>query len=222
MKVMFCYEKEIFKFSQLEKKVQDKVMSRYKQQDSDLRADELAGLFSDKLIECGLGYLNAYWRLSCCQGDGVAFESSQRKLIPSDFEKVLSFLFPYSKIKQTRLYHWWINGIFTFHVIHRGNYHHKNSIDVVTEFLYDSVRFKNVNALIAKFEEELGEYLRALSSDFETEGYKFFESFNAEHYSAECDNAEIAFDSLGNEVNVESVANGNLVWKELFKKEDEK
>ena len=70
---MRMIEVPVYKFDELDKKVQEKLIDLHSSDYTDMVNEDLGSTFQEKLIENGYLVTDIRWSISACQGDGVAF-----------------------------------------------------------------------------------------------------------------------------------------------------
>lgn len=167
--------------------------------------DSVSEGFKNTLHEIGLGELKAWWSLSYCQGDGVAFDGqvdldafiakqpairmNTEKWVkdwPKAAERYTEFLIDEDFCKD-------VIGLESqgvqigAYVKHEGRYTHHNSMDVTFQILCagdgeDPGASERQEKKVKELEEQFHVYIRNLSIQFENDGYATIEDQSSDAY----------------------------------------
>jgi hypothetical protein len=156
---------------------------------SDVRDD-----FENTLSEIGLGELKAWWSLSYCQGDGVAFDGqvdldafiAEQPAIRMNTEKWPKAAERYTEFLIDEEFCKDVIGLAAqgvqigAYVKHEGRYTHRNSMDVTFQILSagdneDPGASERQEKKVKELEEQFHEYIKNLSIQFEHDGYAIIE-----------------------------------------------
>jgi len=146
----------LYSINELEPKAKQRALNKLRESEQDFITQNVSENFTIELEERKLD-LKAFWSLSNCQGDGVAFEGSLSKddilrLELATIEDIDAIELECIDIK-----------------LH-GRYTHENSMSL---FVQCDNRANSVT--IEKVEKSVMEYLQSLSKEFEAMGYNDIE-----------------------------------------------
>jgi hypothetical protein len=189
----------VFNFSELEPKVQERVIRRYREHDSwcwdSVDSDNLTEHLRDKAITGGFDSdVKVLWSLSNCQGDGVAFEGEYK--ITDNFVTRHGDSFNYN---ETRRLFWLIKNDLRVKVRNGGRYSHYNSMTYEVYCDYDEQGYyirdeKLVLDLLDKVYPLIKQDIQELSRECESDGYNEIEYHSSDEYiKNEIDGRELEF-----------------------------
>jgi len=159
----------IYKFNELSESAKETARSWWKES-MDIEFDGITESIQFKLEELGLPTEDVQWRLSCCQGDGVAFYGSldvEEYLVKNKIKSKFRKLFDADKdllIDNVEIYS------------NNSHYNHYNTMTVsYNEALYNGYENSSREQALEDFTDHLQEHIKDLSRDFEKEGYEEIE-----------------------------------------------
>lgn len=166
---------ETYPFTELSEEVQERVIKEVRNNwETDI--DAVTEILSEKLSEYGYPVEDIRWRLSYCQGDGVAFYGKVEldKLIEKDSKvkeliENMRFIDPEICILSMSINK--CHGC--------GNYDHYNTMEVEidTDFQYAEVnKEEKMDLIIARLENHIVNEIKSISKKLEKVGYEEIES----------------------------------------------
>ena len=192
-----------YEFYELDYKAKEKARSLCRDSNNEvgISVDDVSEDFKNTLAEIGLGELKAWWSLSCCQGDGVAFDgqvdldafiAKQPEILENikkwgwTAERYTKFLIGEDFCKD-------VIGLAAqgvqigAHIKLRGHYTHWNSMDVTFEILCagdneDPGASERQEKKVNELQEQFHEYIKDLSRQFESDGYAIIEGNSSDEY----------------------------------------
>lgn len=158
-------ETTIYKYEELSEKAREKVFDRFKDTLIDWNAESLKDVYEERLSELHYPKDDIRWRLSSCQGDGMAFyghvynddvkEIAKRLMSEEDFNKIESEVWNNIKLS--------INKSGAFHM-----YDHFNTMIVQIE---SNSEFDELERL----EDLISEDVKSVSIELEDFGYSYLD-----------------------------------------------
>ena len=162
----------VYKFDELPLSVQTKVVDRYRDELSDLLADDLKEVMNMELNKHthNLDFELAY-SLDCCQGDGVSFTGSvegKEEL----FALAAAIYGDKIPINISRLIKW--NIIYKVDFIRSNSYYvHKNTVTTILVENYETEKnYCHITRAMTEFENDINEWYSQTCDILEKEGYK--------------------------------------------------
>jgi hypothetical protein len=159
----------IYKFNELSESSKETARSWWKES-MDVEFEQITESIQLKLEELGLPTEDVQWRLSCCQGDGVAFYGSldvEEYLVKNKIKSKFRKLFDADKdllIDNVEIYS------------NNSHYNHYNTMTVsYNEALYNGYENSSREQALEDFTDHLQEHIKDLSRDFQKEGYEEIE-----------------------------------------------
>lgn len=176
---MRTIELKLYNFEELDEKAKEKARDWFKKDGlEEYQIEDITESFQYKLEQLGLPTEDVRWRLSCCQGDGVAFygevdieEYLKKNKIKTKFKKLF---FPDGDLTISIR----IDKSYNCHL-----YDHYNTMVLSwDEHLYGGYDNAYRNYIIDEFIEHLNSHIKELSKDFEKSGYEQIDYYNSNEY----------------------------------------
>ena len=172
----------VYKFDDLSKDVQNKVIDRYKDMLTDLLNDDLKGDMEWKLNNYvgGLDFKLAY-SLDCCQGDGVSFTGSvDRK---EDLFLLASLVYGGDKIPRN------VSRLINCDIIYkvefaRCNYRYTHGHTVQTNIIDNyniNGRYRYISSAINEFQNDIEKWRLKICDILEKEGYEVIDNLYSDN-----------------------------------------
>lgn len=187
-------------FKRLSKAAKERAIEKtieYLNEDLDVRA--ITEMFEEFLAERGFPNMQVWWRLSSCQGDGVAFEGSlDIDEIAKHDEYVVEQLAKGVLLGIAGDDWCWSGG-----VKHSGQYYHCNSMDVELGWAAeaDPELEAAANLIAIAIRDHIDEKIKSLSREMEALGYAEIEYQTSEEMALDMIEAnDYRFDSDGDMV----------------------
>jgi hypothetical protein len=163
----------IYKFNELSESAKETARNWWKES-MDIEFEQITESIQLKLEELGLPTEDVQWRLSCCQGDGVAFYGSldvEEYLVKNKIKSKFRKLFDADKdllIDNVEIYS------------NNSHYNHYNTMSIsYNEALYNGYENSSREQALEDFTDHLQEHIKDLSRDFEKAGYEDVESITS-------------------------------------------
>lgn len=191
-------EVEAYEFKELDEKAKENARewARDTHNECGFSVDDVSADFKNTLSEMGLSSLKAWWSLSSCQGDGVAFEG---KVDLDSFierqKQMREYAKPSKHPKSDQRYSSFviapqfcedINGLksqgveLSAFIQHSGHYTHSESMDVTFEITSagnaeDPGSSERQEKKVNELQEQFHKFIKGVSCQFENDGYAIIE-----------------------------------------------
>jgi hypothetical protein len=180
------------KYKELDSNAKEKARDWAKEAFNDIASDAVRTCFEEELEKLGLPTEDICWRLSYCQGDGMAFygKFDLAEFAKTNKESPLLTLLKFGDNIPS----------LTFEISRNGFGHHYSHYNTMDVSLYEGGfdLTTEQEAVVVQIEEYLREFVKTLSKRLEKKGYDILEFFESEEYLQEAiEENDYEFDEFG-------------------------